>query len=808
MLSNFVKIAVRNLLKNKIYSFINILGLAIGMAGCVLIGLFVEDEYSYDTFHKNSDRIYRLALERIYPSHSTFYSITPHSFGTVLHEDFPEVREVVRLFHFNNPVVFRHEKRDGEMLVMEENNVLLADSNFFNVFSFPLIKGNPDQVLNGGHSIVLTETAARRYFGEEDPINKVIETVFGEFKISGICRDVPANSHFNFDLLGSFNSLPFFNNLNFTGFSAHQYLVLSEGADPQELATKFPQMVKKYAGPQIQQNLKISYDEYISAGNGYRYFLQPLTDIHLRSHLENEMRPNGNIALVQLFISISLFILLIACINFMNLTTARSSERAKEVGVRKIMGSSRKKIIWQFIIESIVISLISVILSVVVVNLFLPFFNELSGKSLQLELEGLIFPLLIIFGFTVGLLAGIYPAFFLSSYKTPEVLNRSFSSGIHGKWLRNGLVIFQFIISIVLIAATLTIFNQLSFIRNQPLGFNEDGIFVIERANVLEDQYRSFITELKKFTFVSQVGASSSLPGRDQFFGQFFQLTPGSEVFTTKNMFIDQDYIETMNLRMTEGRDFDVSFDDSLSLIVNEAAVRVFNLADPIGETLTVPANGDIPPITYTIVGVVADFNFQSLHNEVTPLTIFYAENIPYINVRLRSGKLSSTVNQMEDLWKNLVPNEPFKFTFLDEEMEQMYHSEINSGKIFLVFSSLAILIASIGLFGLAAYTTVQRKKEIGIRKVLGSTVPGIVRLLSVRFIKLIGISFIIALPVSYFGMDRWLNKFAYKLNLVSYFPVIILLAGSFTLLIAILTVSYHSLKAALSNPVDSLRYE
>jgi putative ABC transport system permease protein len=808
MLSSFIKIALRSLFKKNIYGIINILGLATGMAGCVLIGLFVEDEYSYDTFHEKSDQIYRLALERIYPTHSTYYSITPHSFGTILPEDFPQVQEVVRLFNFNNPVVFRHEKSNGEMLVLEEKSVVLADSNFFRVFSFPLIKGNADQVLKGGNSMVMTESAAIRFFGNNDPINQIVETAFGEFKITGICRDLPANSHIKFDLLGSFYSLPFFNNLNFTGFSAHQYLVLSEGTDPEELVTKFPEMVRKYAGPQIQQNLNVNYDEYVNAGNGYRYFLQPLTRIHLHSHYENEIQPNGNIAIVNIFISISLFILIIACINFINLATARSAERAKEVGIRKAMGSSRSKIIWQFTIEFIVISLVSVMLSVILVNLFLPVFNQLSGKSLGLDLNGLMFPLLIIFGCFVGLLAGIYPAFYLSSYQPSEVVKGRFSSGREGKWLRNGLVIFQFIISIILIAGTLTVYKQLRYIQNKPLGFDKDGVLVIERANVLDDQYRSFISELKKFSFVNRVGASSSLPGRDQFFGQFFQLTPGSEVFTTKNMFIDHDYVETMKLNIILGRDFDISFDDSLSLILNEAAIKAFGLTDPIGETLTVPANGDIPPITYTIVGILEDFNFQSLHNEVTPLTIFYAESPPYISIRIQTGNLSDAVSQIENLWKDLLPDEPFKFTFLDEEMNQLYFAEINSGKILFVFSILAILIASIGLFGLATYTTIRRKKEIGIRKVLGSTESGIIRLLSGSFMKLIGIAFLIAVPVTYAGMDMWLKGFAYRVNLEATFPVVITLAGSLAFFIAILTISYHSVKAALTNPVDSLHYE
>ncbi|MGD9328903.1 MAG: ABC transporter permease, partial [Cyclobacteriaceae bacterium] len=457
MLISFIKIGIRNLIKNKVYSFINILGLAVGLAGCILIGLFVEDEISYDKFHENSENIYRLALERIYPSHSTYYAITPHSFGDVLGDELPEIEQVVRLFNFVNPVVIRYENDHGEELAMEEKYVMLADSNFFKVFTIPLLKGDRETVMRGANKLVMTESAAKRYFGDADPINKILVTGAGEFTVSGVCEDLPGNSHFKFDIIGSLNTLDFFNNMNYTGFSAYQYLVLNEGADPDLLEEKLPEIVKKYAGPQIQENLSISYEEYIAAGNGYNYFLQPLTSIHLHSQLENEMQVNGNIAIVYTFISISLFILIIACINFMNLATARSSERAKEIGIRKTLGSSRKKIIVQITLESIIISLISLVIGVLIVSSSLPYFNQLANKSLQLNLESLILPVLLGFAILVGILSGLYPAIFLSAFKPSVVLKGRFASGTKGIWLRNSLVIVQFFISIVLIAGTLLI---------------------------------------------------------------------------------------------------------------------------------------------------------------------------------------------------------------------------------------------------------------------------------------------------------------------------------------------------------------
>ncbi len=809
MFISFVKIGIRNLIKNKVYSAINILGLAIGLAGCILIGLFVEDEISYDKFHENSDNIYRLALERKYPTHSTYYAITPHSFGEILGEELPEVEQVVRLFNFVNPVVIRYEKENGEQVSMEEKHVLLADSNFFKVFTLPLLKGDRETVMRGANKLVMTESTAKRYFGDVDPINKILVTGAGEFTVSGICKDLPENSHFKFDIIGSLNTLEFFNVMNYTGFSAYQYIVLSDGADPALMEEKMPEIVKKYAGPQIQENLNISYDEYLAAGNGYNYFLQPLTSIHLHSQLENEMQINGNITIVYIFISISVFILLIACINFINLATARSSERAKEIGVRKTLGSSRKKIIFQIMIESVVISLVSLVIGVVIVSSSLPYFSQLANKNLELYLESLILPVLLGFALLVGVLSGLYPAIFISSFKPSDVLKGRFDTGKKGLWLRNSLVIVQFFISIVLIAGTLIIYKQLNFLQNRQLGFDKDNVIIIERAFALDDQFDAFKDELRTFNFVKSLGVSSSIPGRDQFFGAFFQVNEGSEALTTKNMVIDEDYIKTLNLEMIAGRDFDEDFEDSLSLIINETAVKAFGIEEPIGARLITPANGEMPPVTFTIVGVIKDFNFQSLHTQITPLTLWYANNnAQYINIKMNTRDFSSDLAELEKLWKKYVPDDPFKFSFLDQNLNTLYEAENDSGMIMMIFSVLAIIIASVGLFGLAAYTTIQRKKEIGVRKVMGSSIGGIITLLSKDFAKLIIISFLIAVPLVYLGMNKWLEGFAYKVKIASVYPTVILLAGIVSFVIAFLTVSYHSIKAAITNPVDSLRNE
>lgn len=806
MLKNYIKIACRNLLKNKGYSLINILGLTVGISCCILILLHVEDEFSYDTFFSKGDRIHRMALERIYPDHRTFYSFIPDGYAEVVEEELPEVESAVRLFNFGQNSVVKYEDRS-----FIEQSFVWADSNFFDVFDLPLVVGDSETALKGPNKVVLTRETSRKYFAEESPIGKTLETDFGDYEVTGVVQNLPPNSHLEIDFLGSSATNEIAQQQNFISFSAHTYLLLHPDASPDQVEAKIPDIVERYAGGQIEREQGISFDQYQANGNGYRYFLQPLQSIHLHSNLEGEFKPNGNITYVYVFISISIFVLLIACVNFMNLATARSAERAREVGVRKVMGSGRRQLILQFLMESVVLSLISLVLAIGVIQMVLPWFNNLVDKQLMFSFIGdsLILPGLILFAIVVGLLAGSYPAFYISSLKAVEVLKGKFRSNHKGILLRNGLVIFQFCISIVLIAGTMVVYNQMEFIQNKQLGFDKEEVLVINRANALEDQSSAFKQQLENMSFVRSVTGAGAVPGGN-YFGFQFQAERSTEVVTTRGLNVDDNYVETLGLQMVAGRDFSESFNDSLSVLINEATVKLLGVSaeEAVGSRFTTDNVGN-QIATFTIAGVVENFNYQSLHTTIDPLVILSTEGgfnfEPVIAVRLEPGNASKAVQELEDIWKQFAPDEPFLFSFLDNELDQLYKSEQRSGTIFSLFTLLAIIIASVGLLGLAAYTAYQRTKEIGVRKVLGATVPDVVLLLSKDFAKLVVISFLIAAPLAWFVMQQWLENFAYRIDM-SVFTFV--LAGLIALAIAWLTISYQAISAALVNPVKSLRSE
>ncbi len=807
MLKNYLKIAFRSLMKNKIYTAINILGLSVGLACCVLILLHVQDELSYDDFHPNKEQLYRVALERIYPEYTTLYAIIPSGFSEAFAQEIPEVEKSTRLVgfpNFTNTVEYEDK-------VFEENYVFFADSNFFSVFDYEILQGDPDAMLKNPGTVILTESTAQKYFGDENPVGKTIQVNNNDTEVVGIMQDLPENSHMKFDFLSSSVNLGFLGQPNYTGFSSYTYLELVPGADPQQVEAKIPAIVEKYASGQIQRELGISYEEYTAAGNGYNYFLQPITDIHLHSNLQNEIRPNGSITYVYIFVSIAVLILLIACINFVNLATARSAERAREVGVRKVMGSDRAQLIRQFLTESVFISLLSLVVAFAIIQLILPFFNELAQKELALNLLGntLIGPLLLGFALLVGLLAGLYPAFYISSMKPVEVMKGKFRSNTKGQWLRNGLVVFQFAISIVLISGTLVVNSQMDYIQNKRLGFDKENVLVIDNVVNL-DQPGTYKQALRNLASVSSVGASSTMPGGN-FFGIQFQKPGSQEVFTAKGMTADDRYIETIDINIIEGRSFSEEFDDSLNIILNESAVRAMGLEDPVGAQLTNTNNVNNQQVTtvYTVIGVAENFNFESLRTQITPLVILSSSSQfgfeTFMAVRLSTANFNDTINRIEGLWKEISPGTPFSYSFLDNDLAELYQAEQRSAKIFAVFAILAIIIACVGLFGLAAYTAYQRTKEIGVRKVLGATVPNIVMLLSLDFAKLVGIAFVIATPVAWFGMQNWLQNFAFRVDLgVMTFAT----AGLIALAIALVTVSYQAISAAVVNPVNSLRSE
>ncbi len=818
MIKNYLKIAIRSLKKQKEYAVINITGLSIGMAVCMLITLFVTDELSYDNFHKNGDNIYRMALERMYPDHSTFYAVIPHSFAEVLPVDYAEVEATCRVNVNNANIVVRYEDKNGNEKVFEESNFYHADSNFYSFFSYNLINGNKEEALLKPASLTISSTAAKKYFGNEDPIGKVLETDLGEYSVTGVFEDMPENSHIQCELLGSFNSLPFAENLNYMAFSAATYLQLQPEASAIGLEAKLPAMVENYAAAQVEDRLKISFKAYQDAGNGYRYFLQPLQDIHLKSNLEGELDTNGNLSYVYIFISIAVFILIIASINFMNLATAKSAERAKEVGIRKVMGSNKRQLIRQFLSESVVISGISLLVALVIVTIALPYFNQLFDKSIHLNLFSSTYtiPLLIIFTVMVGLVAGIYPAFVLSAYNPVSVLKGKLINSARGSWLRSGLVIFQFFISIILISGILAIYNQMNFLQQKNLGYEKDQVLIIDRAAALGQQWEVFNKEVSNLPGVKNIGHTSATPGAPSafFFGIQFQPKGSSEVLTTKGMVVDDQFIDVLKLEIVAGRGFSPDIDDSLSVILNESAATTLGIGNPIGAQITNKTNNPFANgpanVVYTIVGIVKDFNFQSLRDHISPLALLnpgFENPVGFgsVAVKIKGTNLKETIAAIEQKWSSISGNEPFNYSFLDDDVNANYIAEQNSGRLLSIFTGLAILIACIGLFGLAAFIGQQRTKEIGIRKTLGATTTELVIMLSNDFTKLVALAILIAIPVSWYLINEWLQNFAYSTTISAWIFVI---AGGSALVIALLTVSYQAIKSAIVNPIKSLKSE
>jgi putative ABC transport system permease protein len=818
MLRNYIKTAFRSLIKQKIYTAINIAGLAVSITACLLIALYVKHELSYDRFFPQADRIYKMILERKYPSHATFYASIPHSYATVVQRDFPEIENTMHMFGSGKNSNIKYKASDTEIKTFEEDYFMFADSAFFSFFDVGLLKGDKKTALAQPNQVILSATTAHRYFGNEEPLGKVISGDFGELKVTGVFKDVPSNSHLRFDAMCSFSGPEFRKTENFITFDAYTYIKLKPGASAKILESKFPTMVDTYAAGQIERELGQSWQDYRKAGNGYRYFLQSLTSIHLDPiNIEFTNTPSGNRNHVIALIFIALLILSIACINFMNLATARSSERAREVGVRKVMGSLKSQLVIQFLTEAMLLSLAGTMLAIFGAYLLLPSFNTLVEKNLQF-----IFGAEIIFGLIaivllVGILAGLYPAFVLSSFNPVVVMKGNFAGSAKGAWLRNGLVVFQFIISIVLIVSTIIVSRQMDFIQKKDLGFNKDKVLMVDRAWALNKNGNAFKEEIKKLPEVVEVtGTSSRVGNRDDVFGQMFQPQGSNEVLTVKAMVLDDDFAEMIGFTLKDGRFFSKETSDSLHILLNESAIKTLGLSDPIGRKLS---NTDLfqqdtvnsKVRLFTIIGIVKNFHFQSLHDEITPLVMFNKEvfgrysNSNYVAIKLKSENAQATISKIESKWKELAPERPFHYEFLDENLHQGYLEEQRSGKMFSVFSGLAIIIACVGLFGLSAYTASLRTKEIGIRKVLGASVGGMIVLLSKDFTKLVLIAFVMASPLAWWMMSEWLGSFAYRIELGAGAFIV---AGAIALLIAWLTVSYQSIKAAIVNPVKSLKSE
>jgi putative ABC transport system permease protein len=808
MLQNYLKIAFRNLWKNKGFSAINIIGLSVGLATCLLIMLYVMDELSYDKYNKKADRIYRVDGDIQFGGNHFILAVAPEPMGPTLKNDYPEVEQYVRFRGYGGFLV-----RKGNQNV-QEGKVIYADSTLFDVFTLPMIAGDPATALKDPKSVVITEKIAKKYFNTTDVVGKsfVINDT-SNLKITGVIKNVPKQSHFNFDFFVSLNgALPPWEVNSWLSNNENTYIVLRKGADPKVLQSKLSALVEKYMYPQAFSLLNIKKDEFEKSGNHASYSLTPLTAIHLHSDKVAELGANSSIQYVYIFSAIAIFILLIACVNFMNLSTARSSNRAKEVGIRKVLGSLRKNLIKQFLTESILISLIALFLAVLLAWALLPYFNQIANKEIAIGLfsKSWLLPSLIILMLIVGLLAGSYPSFYLSAFKPIVVLKGKLAAGFKRSWLRSSLVVFQFWISIILIIGTIVIYNQLRYIQQKKLGYNRDHVLVLENTDPLGNQAKAFKNELLKLSGVQSATMTGFLPTSDwrsdsPLFSDASldqKSAVSSQIWT-----VDENYIPTLGMQMAKGRNFSKQFlTDSSAVIINEAAARLLDFADPINKPLYYLTDINNKSVTtYHIIGVVKDFNYNSLRQTVTPLALFYGNQTSKIALKINTANIKGLISQIENKWKAMAPGQPFNYTFMDEQFNNQYRTEQRISQISISFAVLAILIACLGLFGLVTYAAEQRIKEIGIRKVLGASVTNLVSMLSKYFLKLVALSALIAFPVAWWAMHKWLQDFAYRVQIGWWIFVV---AALIALAIALLTVSFQAIKAALTNPIKNLRTE
>ncbi|MHA4845899.1 ABC transporter permease [Flavitalea antarctica] len=805
MIQSYFKIAFRSLWRNRAFSLINIFGLATGLATCIIIMLFVKHELSYDTYSKKADRTVRVVFRgKVQGQEMREANVFPPVAKTML-KDYPEVEEATRLRVGGAPVVVTGNK------TFNERNIAMADPNFFTLFTIPLLLGDVKTALIEPNSLVITKEVAAKYFGNANPIGKMLTFKnFGkDFRVTGLIDKIPEASHFHFDMFASLTDVTDAASNSWMTSNYYTYLVLKPGYDYRKLQAKLPAAVEKYMGPQLNQALGVSLKEFRAAGNDIGLFLQPLRDIHLHSDLTNDLEPGGNISYVYIFSAIALFMLVIACINFMNLSTASAGKRAREVGIRKVMGSLKSQLIWQFLIESLIITTIAIFISLVFVEFALPLFNKLSGKELQLSIaiSSWFVPALCITGIITAFFAGTYPAFILSSFNPVKVLKGKIQPSRGNVSLRSGLVVFQFAISIVLMVSTAVIYSQLAYIQNKKLGYNKEQVVLIPGAQELGAKQDYLKDILRRDPRVAAFSSSGYLPAGPSYGNNFFVFEKNSaDQIKTLRYDVDENYVPTLGMEMKEGRNFAGDFGtDSSAIIVNETAAQALGWnGNAIGKRLTHSDNNGMAR-NYDVVGVVKDFHFKSLHEKISPLVMTYSRNSGQLIVRVKTTDIAGVIREIEAGWKSLKMDRPFEYSFLDEQFYNTYKSEQNTGQILGIFAGLTIFVACLGLFGLATFTIRQRNKEIGIRKVLGASVSGIVVLLSKDFLKLILIAFLIAAPVAWFVMNKWLQNFEYRIGVAWW---VFGIAGLSAMLITLFTVGFRGLKAAMMNPSIVLRNE
>lgn len=814
MIRNYFKVAIRNLFKDSFYSFINIFGLSIGITACLLIMLYVNNELSYDKFHKDHERIYRVTTKaQMSETQIMDLGVTSAPLADRFRNDIEEIESITRLFQLNRTVKYREN-------VFQEDAMLFADSTFFDVFDFSILQGDAKSMLKDPFSIVMTEETAVRYFGEQKVRNGLaleeqININNDVYQVTGILKNVPANSHFTFDMLVSMSTHDDAHNPIWLNMNYFTYLKLREGVNSAQLEDKFTDIVIANVIPQVIAYMNMpaeNLQDREAVKSAFQLNLQPITDIHLHSDLRGELGANSDISYIYIFSSIALFIIIIACINFMNLSTARGSKRATEVGIRKTLGSLKYQLIRQFLVESILFSIIAMIIALGLTEALKYPFSTITGTVLTLNIFEQPWLLGVIIGLTlmVGLIAGSYPAFYLTSFKPVEVLKGSCKTGRKSSIFRSSLVVLQFSISIGLIVCTTLVLKQMSFMSHKNLGFDKENVILIENARQLGQKGEAFKSEILKKAEVLNAAYSQTIPSA--IFNSTI-CTPEGEDGLDVQIFannLDYDFLDTYKMELIKGRNFSRDFpSDSTAILINESAAKKFGWIgvenDPIGKFISKITTDMGTRANYYVVGVVRDFNFESCKSPISANVMFLSTIDNYISVRIKPGGFDEIIRDLESEWKKMAPDAPFQYSFLQQNFEDLYQSEQKMSQIFSVFTSIAIFIACLGLLGLAAFTAEQRTKEIGIRKTMGASVASVVTMLNLEFIKLVGIAIVIASPIAWYLMNSWLGDFIYKTE-IGIWPF--LFASLLAIVIALFTVGFQSIKAALANPVNSLKSE
>jgi putative ABC transport system permease protein len=802
MLQNYLKIALRNILKHKFYSALNISGLALGLASCFLIGLYVLDEVTFDKFHTDHQNIYSVALHGRIGGQELYTSSSCPPLSAAMVQGIPGIEEATRLRRYGNVVMKFDDK------AFTETEAFFADSNFFEFFSFRLIEGDPRQVLKEPNTLVMTPKAAQRYFGNEQAIGKIV-TVGNDnraYKVSGITEEAPGNSSIKYEVLFSAISDENMKSLYWTNNGLNTYVRKNPNTTVASVDEKLKQFVKEHVGPELQQGFGVSFEEFEKNGGIYSYYIFPAEDIHLfQSELMDSLTPKSDIKYVYILGAVGLFILVIACINFMNLSTARSASRAKEVGLRKTLGSQRSKLVLQFLSESFIFTFAGTVIAIVAVYLLMPSFQLLSGKTMSFSAMLQPVMLMAVAGvfLLVSFMAGSYPAFYLTSFKPVDVLKGKMKAGMKSKGIRSTLVVVQFTISIFLIISTIIVYNQLNYLQEKNIGMDKQNVVILRNTERLDKNRETF-----KQSIEAQSGIASASYTNNVFPGinntTVFRVAGTDQDRILGTYYTDYDQAKTLRFEMLQGEFFTKGhLADSSVCVINEAAVKEFGWDGDVLKRKIINYNAD-KPFDMQVIGVVKDFNFESFKMKVRPLVIQFAPETNNIMIRYE-GSAKDAVEKVRTEWKRIAPNDPFEYVFLDENFDELFREEQRLGQVFSVLTGIAIFVACLGLLGLASFTAEQRTKEIGIRKVMGASVSSVSSLLSKEFMILVAIAFVMASALAWYAMDNWLSSFAYRVPLTAGAFVVsgVLAAG-----IAWLTVSYHFVKAARLNPAESLRYE